>query len=181
MNMLVALVVGYVLGALSVLVASYLVVLKEQRKMVALANEVKTKQDTIKKNYEAARPRLKKAAQISERQLELYSASQQPSKNALHSKYKNDIIQEISTLEKEKREILRSIIREGLDPEVTLTDDGNGKKEIIKLSEYMAKNGIALEDPAVAVPTPPAGAEGAKLAKNGKFFIIDGGKSDVTH
>lgn len=168
---------GFIGGVFFVMFISYLFVRAERLNKQKLIAEQKIKQEEINKKYEIARPRLKKAAEISNKQLELFAATQGPSQGALHSKWKNDVLHEIKELEKEKRDILRSIIKEGLDPELTLTEEANGKKEtvVVKLSEYMKRNNIPLVDGSEIAQTTP------EVVKNKKFFIIDGGKSDVTH
>jgi len=171
--------VGFFMGMGSVLLVSYLLVMSERTKLKKEAEAIKLKQEDFKKKYESVRPRLRKAADISNKQLELYILVQEPSKNSLHSKVKNGLIHEIRDLEKEKRTILRSIIKEGFDPDLDLIDDKTGEKQMVKLSEYMNKNGISLTDDKER--TPLDGPEGSRLAKGGKFFVIDGGKSDTTH
>lgn len=166
--------IGFLSGVATVLLVSYIVVRSERNKLKKEAEQIKLKQEDLKKKYEIVRPRLKQVADISNKQLELYAQTQEPSKNSLHSKWKNDIISEIKELEKEKRSILRSIIKEGFDPDLSLTDDRDGRKETVRLSEYMARNGISLSEADDKI-------ESAAAPRKNKFFVIEGGKSDVTH
>ena len=77
--------------------------------------------------------RLVKAKELTERQVSMMSQIDQPSKNALHSKYKNDLVYEIRKIEDEKNELLRSILKDGYDPSITILNPDN-EKEVIKLS-----------------------------------------------
>ena len=119
--------------------------------------------------------RMKKVKEITMEQIELQSGASGPQKNALHGKYKNGLIGRIKELEEEKNTILRSIIEDGHDPEIsTVDDDGNVSK--LKLSEFMAASGIKMD------PKVPANQSTESKTKNiGKFTVIKGGKDDGTH
>jgi hypothetical protein len=121
---------------------------------------------------ESYKDRLVKVQEITAKQLELSDLVSQPSKNSLHSKYKNGINQEIKTLEEEKSAILKSIIKDGFDPSVAVLN-ADGVKETLKLSEYMARAGIDMEDD--LDPNDPT------VKKVGKFTVYKGGNSDTTH
>lgn len=169
---------GLFTGVAAVFTTGYLMLRGDRKKLKKELDAIKSKQLT-EKQYESVRPRLKKAAEISNKQLELYMQTQEPSKNSLHSKWKNDLIYQIKELEKEKRTVLRSIIKDGLDPELELKDEKTGQKYQTKLSEYMLKNGMSLTEENDKLPD--EGPEGSRPTKSGKFFVIDGGKNDITH
>jgi hypothetical protein len=173
---------GFIMGMAFILFLSYVSVNAQKKKIKdAFAKVVRTSEQE-EKILEAVRPRLKQAAEISNRQVDLLSQAQMPSKNSLHSRHKNDLIGEIKMLEEEKRSILRSILNEGVDPKLTITNDNN-EKEIILLSEYMLRNGIPLKDEAEPVPAnkPETKQEEGKITKVGKFYVVPGGKNDTSH
>ncbi len=121
-----------------------------------------------KKRTESVNDRMKKVKEITQEQLDLQSGAQGPQKNALHGRYKNGLIGRIKELEEQKNDILRSILADGFDPEITVMD-GAGVVTTIKLSEFMAQNGITM-------PTKPAPTTPTKQV--GKFTVHRGGKDD---
>ncbi len=128
---------------------------------------------------ESIQDRLTKVQLITKQQLELASMVDMPSKNALHSRYKNDLHHEIRRMEDDKNVIFRSILRDGHDPLVTILN-ASQEQETIKLSEYMIRTGIDMqgEGAAAAEPTPPSTPK-----KVGKFIVYTGGNNndDTTH
>ena len=140
--------------------------------------DMKTKEAFIKE-------RLSKAAELAQKQQELHSQAEQPSKNATHSRYKNGLIAEITSLEKQKIDVLQSILTEGFNPIITLTHD-NGAREDIPLSEYLAAaqlnmNNLTSSKNDEPVPQPPPTSAGTEPPKQiGKFFVYKGGKPDGT-
>jgi hypothetical protein len=166
---------GFLSGCIFLIGLSYLSIRRDTASLDKLTKEVLDEAEDLKKKYQTVKPRLKKAAEISNQQLDLLAQTQAPSMNALHSKFKNELVGQIKSLENEKRDLLRSILKEGFDPNLTIgTPDGG--KEVLRLSEYMTRNGIPLDQPADAAPMPPQ----AKPTKAGKFFVINGGKDDPT-
>lgn len=120
-----------------------------------------------KKRPETVNERMKKVKELTQEQLDLQSGAQGPQKNALHGRYKNGLIGRIKELEEQKNDILRSILSDGFDPEITVMD-GAGVVTTIKLSEFMAQNGITM-------PTKPAPTSTKQV---GKFTVHRGGKDD---
>lgn len=114
--------------------------------------------------------RLKQAQAITEQQLDIRDATDQPSKNALHSRYKNGLIGDIKKLEEEKIAILQSILNDGFDPVISVVDE-NGTRQELPLSHFVGK--------AAAAHLPPTqDPNGPKKA--GKFVIVKGGRDDGT-
>lgn len=113
--------------------------------------------------------KLIRAGQIAQQQAELRDAAQQPSKNAMHSRYKNGLIGEMSKLENEKNDILKSILDEGFDPTITVVDSAGEQKQMT-LSEYLSGNQSAMEEEVSKDPNAPR--------KVGKFTVHNGGKPD---
>jgi hypothetical protein len=112
--------------------------------------------------------------------MELRAQAEMPSKNAVHSKYKNGLVAEINEIEQQKLEILRTVLAEGFDPMITVLHDGGGKEEI-PLSAYVLTSQQAVDSGAgkkqEAAPHPGMDQPPRKV---GKFFIYKGGKDDGT-
>jgi gas vesicle protein len=115
--------------------------------------------------------RMKKVKDITNEQLELYNQSSGPQKNALDGKYKNGLVGRIKVLEEEKSSLLRSIIEDGFDPDVTILSD-DGEVVTKKLSEFMADSGISMSS--------KNSEEAARLKQSKRFTLHKGGKDDGT-
>jgi hypothetical protein len=120
------------------------------------------------KKVESVSSRMKKVKEITNEQLDLYSQVSGPQKNALHGRYKNGLNGRIKELEEEKSSILKSILTDGFDPEITVMD-GAGVVTTVKLSEFMAESGITIE---------PKKTEPVSTKQVGKFTVHKGGKDD---
>jgi hypothetical protein len=121
-----------------------------------------------KRKAEGESPTKKKVKEITNEQLDLYSQVSGPQKNALHGRYKNGLNGRIKELEEEKSSILKSILTDGFDPEITVMD-GAGVVTTVKLSEFMAESGITIE---------PKKTEPVSTKQVGKFTVHKGGKDD---
>jgi len=130
----------------------------------------KEKSSLDKKSLESVSVRMKKVKELTSEQLELYSAASGPQKNALHGRYKNGLNGRIKEIEEEKTAILKSIITDGFDPEISVMDDA-GVITKIKLSEYLAQSGIVIPPKEEAKETP-------KAKQLGKFTVVKGGRDD---
>ncbi len=166
---------GGVVATITLFAVGYLALRQDAKKVKDLLDNAKKEQEAQDEKYKTVHSRLKRAAEISAKQLDIAQAIDQPSKNSLHSKYKNQLVGEVKDLEKEKRSILRSIIQDGFDPDLTITNQ-TGEKEQISLSQYMLRNGIDPKEVDDSVPPPAPG----KTNKS-KFVVIKGGKNDTTH
>jgi hypothetical protein len=147
--------------------------LEDLKKTLADATAGPSKLNEAGRSIEA---RLIKASEITQTQMMLRARAEQPSANALDSRYKNGLIGEITTLEHQKLEILNSILTDGFDPKITVIGH-SGKKEEMLLSHYISE---ALSHVGGELPPEPAAkpvteqiAPGIK--KVGKFIVIDGG------
>ena len=90
--------------------------------------------------------RFEQAQELSALQLDLLDQAYQPSKNVAHSKYKNNLIRRIEEIEKEKIEIFRSIVKDGIDPYLQLAGP-DGQLEKVRMSEAIkrAEEGLDIE------------------------------------
>lgn len=139
-----------------------------------IIGELQKSATEIEKGLKNVTARLNRVREITEHQMNLLGQIDQPSKNALHSKYKNDLNHEVKKLEEEKNKILKSILKDGYDPTLTLLTETN-QKESIKLSQYLARAGLIPKE-----PTPPSDdPNGPK--KVGKFTVYNGGSSKADH
>ena len=77
--------------------------------------------------------RMDKLDAIMAEQIDLMGAIDGPSKGSSHSRWKNDIIKRIKDLDKEKIELMDSIVADGFNP--TLKVSIGGEEKMMKLSE----------------------------------------------
>jgi hypothetical protein len=125
----------------------------------------KTSTDEVIKNIElmgSIKYRFAKAQEITEQQLNLISQADRPSASAAHSKHKNDLIRRLKDMESEKVAIFRTILADGVDPNLTIMVDGEPTH--IKMSEavLMHDNGEAY---------PPSKTETKSPQKNGLRLV----------
>lgn len=180
---------GYLLGALSVLSVIYYLSRKMSKKLKKMKDDLMKQlydrkeeleglqNETLNPKGQEIRRRLMQASEIAQHQMILRARAEQPSANALDSRYKNGLIGEITTLEHQKLEILKSIIDDGHNPSITVVG-GSGEKEEMKLSDYLNEAFTQLGD---STPT-PAPLEQEQIApgikKVGKFVVYDGGSGN---
>lgn len=139
----------------------------------SLSKKLESKLDSLKdatKKIESVSDRMKKVKDIVNQQLDMQAQATMPQKNGLDGKYKNGLIREIKRLEEEKHEILKSILKDGFDPEITTIDEA-GIVTSMKLSQFMADQGIVVqkEDKQTIKETPK---------QIGKFTVYKGGRDD---
>lgn len=114
--------------------------------------------------------RLNKVKELTNEQLEMLQRADGPQRNALDGKYKNSISRTVKQMEEEKTELLRSILRDGHDPEITTLDPA-GVVTKMKLSQYMVESGISTDETTKQdVKAPPKNIN--------KFTVLKGGKTD---
>lgn len=130
----------------------------------------KKKSDSADKRVSIS-SRMKRVKEITNEQLELAGIAETPQKNSLDGKYKNSLISKMKVLDEEKNNILRSILEDGYDPELT-TMDSSGVVSQMKLSEYMAHMGISFKS------APKTAAE-IKSEKMSKFTVYKGGREEA--
>ena len=132
--------------------------------------EKKAKLEVAKKKVESAEARMKRIKDITKEQLELAGRADGPQKNSLDGKYKNGLIGQIKKLSEERDDIMRSLLKDNYDPELTTVDE-TGVVTKMKLSEYMAYMGIKMDK-----PVPPKATKTSEQI--GKFTVIRGGRDD---
>lgn len=141
-----------------------------------ITEEIKKKIDELDGKRDSIRERLIKAQELTQQQLELRAQAEMPSKNAIHSRYKNGLIGEIGKLEEEKIVVLQSILNDGYDPTVTILDE-KGNKQELPLSHFVSSAKLKQDDRNGVPPT--AGPDG-NIKRIGKFVVVKGGKDDGT-
>jgi hypothetical protein len=157
--------VGMVVGAGIPLGYGFYLMRKYQRIKKRLLNN----KETGGFDPESVKLRLLKAGDIAQQQSDLRVLIDMPSKNALHSKHKNQLIRDIAVLEGEKIAILQTIVADGFDPTIATQND-RGEREEVPLSQYIQDaNAILGKNFPGAVPDPK---------KGGKLTVIKGGKPD---
>jgi hypothetical protein len=156
--------------------------LKEKlNRSIPPADEVKSSEDLLqqllntREDVRSIRDRLAKAQEITRQQLDLRDQASQPSKNSMHSKWKNGLIGEINALEEEKKSILESILKDGHDPFVMVLDEETGSTKKIPLSEFLGRSSQPKTDE--QNQTNDENISPAIINKN-KFVVIKGGKDD---
>lgn len=122
---------------------------------------------------ESVSSRMKRVKDITSEQMDIQGATSGPQKNAMHGKYKNGLVSRLKELEEQKNEILKSIVIDGFDPEISVMDT-DGTVATIKLSEFLAQNGITI---------PPKGSQPPPQKPTSRFTVHKGGKDDggTTH
>ncbi len=119
--------------------------------------------------------RFKQAQDIADVQLELLARVSRPNASASHSRYKNDIVGQLKDLERQKMDIFRSILADGVDPNLIMIL--NGEQTTVKMSEavamYDAENG-EYKRPASPPKTDPINP------RNGLKLIVDNGDKNDT-
>lgn len=84
--------------------------------------------------------KLQKVRDIGNKQQELANSILQPSMNAMHSKHKNELMQEHEELEKEKIAILKEVVyKDGIDTDVTVMNPTTHETESMKLSKFLVQ------------------------------------------
>jgi hypothetical protein len=167
----IILLVSFILGLILGFVSTVGLVLYLGKK--SLSKKLESKLDSLKdatKKIESVSDRMKKVKDIVSQQLDMQAQATMPQKNGLDGKYKNGLIREIKRLEEEKHEILKSILKDGFDPEITTIDEA-GVVTSMKLSQFMADQGIVVqkEDKQTIKETPK---------QIGKFTVYKGGRDD---
>ena len=146
----------------------------------SLSEDAKNKEDLLQEllntrdDVRSIRDRLAKAQEITRQQLDLRDQASQPSKNSMHSKWKNGLINEINSLEEEKRSILESILKDGHDPFVMVLDEETGSTKKIPLSEFLGRPSSQNTDQKNIEQESSA----PEITNKHKFVVIKGGKDD---
>lgn len=152
----------FVCGVVSGFMVAIVFMLEMGRRALSKKLDTKVKTNTLT-------DRMKRVKDITTEQIELNRQIDGPQKNGLDGKYKNGLINKLKKLDEEKNDILKSILLDGYDPELT-TMDTSGVVTQMKLSEYMVLMGIKME--------PKKPTTGVRAEKVGKFTVVKGGKDD---
>jgi hypothetical protein len=149
---------------------------KLKRAKAHIVEQFKKHSETVQKKELSIKDRLIQAHELAKMQVELKAMAEMPSKNALHSNHKNGLISEIMDLERQKIDILRSILGDGIDPLITVINP-SGVREDILLSAYIGDAEATLEEASGGTPPKTSNVVTKKI---GKFMVIKGGKDDGT-
>jgi hypothetical protein len=173
------LLISFVLGIILGFLVSIGVILYLGKK--SLSKKLENKLESVKKatkQIESVSERMKKVKEITNEQLGMQARATMPQKNGLDGKYKNGLISEIKRLEQEKHEILKSILKDGFDLEITTIDE-TGVVTSMKLSQFMADQGIVFskEETIKEKTIKEETIKEVKTKQVGKFTIIKGGKT----
>jgi hypothetical protein len=164
MEFLTGFILGLFAGATMFVGYGYYALSRLKKSKDAIKAVVKKKVNELDSKRESIIVRLKQAQALTEQQMNLRDATDQPSKNSLHSRYKNGLVGEIKKLEEEKVAILQSILNDGFDPVITVIND-MGEREEYPLSHFVKGSQLA---------------EPQENRKPSKFVVLKGGKDDGT-
>jgi hypothetical protein len=182
MENIIIFLLGTFFGMGSFIAYSYYQISKIDKIKDTLISQIKTRVEEQKaKNLVTSatiKDRLFKASELAQAQMAIRAQMEAPSKNALHSKYKNGLIGELQDMEQQKIDLLRTVLAEGFDPLITVINETGAKTEI-PLSTYVNEASVALGDSLGNSMTPPP-TDPTKPRKAGKFMVYRGGKDDGT-
>jgi len=145
-------VMGFAMGFLVQNLIEYYRAKQRKKAVTKLIDAIKKYASNVTDNIpESVLERLKRAQKIESEQLEMAYANEGPQRGILDGRSRNQISGQIKKLSEEKLELLQSILREGHDPSITVMNEG--KRENMKLSEYMKLNNkVYSEDTAEEKP-----------------------------
>ena len=141
-----------------------------------IRDRLKAMQDASKDQHKmtaSITEKLAKAHDITDRQLDLMGQLEQPQRSASHGKWKNDLRRQLQDLDKEKIEVLTSIVKDGFDPLITTLND-LGQSEKVKLSEFLTNQGVDLSEFTGKPQPAPQIPDQKKL----KLTVVKGGKDN---
>ncbi len=95
--------------------------------------------DELRKDVDLAlsvKQRFSRVSEITNEQMDLLASAERPSASAAHSKHQNGIVGKLKKLEEEKIAIFRSILKDGLDPKLSVVIAG--KPTTMKMSEAVS-------------------------------------------
>lgn len=172
---------GVIFGASIFMGYGFYQVTKIKKIKASLTTQIQTKSAEMDQKKDSIKNRLIKASEIAQTQMAIRAQQEMPSKNALHSRYKNGLIGELQDLEQQKIDILRTVLAEGFNPMITILNE-KGSQEEIPLSEYVDQ-AAAILDTNQGNPPPPPSNDPTQPRKAGKFVVYKGGKDDsgTTH
>jgi hypothetical protein len=179
-SLLVIFTLGMFLGASAILAYGTYRINKIKRVKDNMVEAIKLKSQELEAKQNSIKERLMKASELAQAQLAIKAQLEMPSKNALHSKYKNELGGELQNMEIQKLDILRTVLAEGFDPMITVINEVGIKQEI-PLSAYVDSASQQLNAHMGNQPPPPPAEPGlGEPRKVGKFILYKGGKDDGT-
>lgn len=125
-------ILGFISGIASLVLYAHIKVTKREKEEDLGVDKMKKDVDLLV----SVRARFLEVQKITDQQMSLLSGAERPSASALHSKHQNSIIGELKKLEEEKIAIFRSILQDGLDPNLSMIVDG--KPSTMKMSEAVS-------------------------------------------
>lgn len=130
--LITGLIIGFVFGIVAVVIYASIQVKNMNLKEDKLIDNMKSEIDLVL----SVKKRFTEITEITDRQMDLMSGAERPSASALHSKHQNGIISELKKLEEQKMTIFKSILQDGLDPNLSIMVDG--KPTVMKMSEAVS-------------------------------------------
>lgn len=174
---------GLLLGSSLVMGYGLYQIKKIKKTKNALLGQIKTKILEEDKKKNSIKERLLQASELAQVQMSIKAQLEMPSKNALHSKYKNELISELQDIEQKKIEILQTILADGFDPVITMTNETGGKAEV-PLSAYvndaLTTLGNMTGGQSQVQTPPPLPSDPTNPKRIGRFLVYKGGKDDKT-
>jgi len=99
----------------------------------------------------SVKERFKIFSKLTESQRALLGQVDQPSINASHSRFKNSVIRDLKQIEEDKKEVLQSILDDGIDVHISIMDtDGEITKVLI--SEFLSEQFQSSENTESNIP-----------------------------
>ena len=175
MEVLYAFILGALFGSSAVFSYGLYQIHKIKRVKENLLGQIKAKATEMEQKKDSIKDRLIKASEIAQTQMALRAQLEMPSKNALHSRYKNGLGGELQELEQKKLDLLRTVLAEGFDPTITVINEAGAKTEV-PLSSYVNDAAVALN---TSLGNPPS-VDPNLPKRTSKFVLYKGGKDDGT-
>jgi hypothetical protein len=99
--------------------------------------------------------KIERINEISNEQIQIFGALDQPNASAAHGRYKNSLVSKIKAMEEEKLDLFRSMLKDGADPTMSIRIDGEAKTmKASQLLPYL-ESGLLPEDKIAELKTDP--------------------------
>jgi hypothetical protein len=171
MGEFVVILASFVLGMMTTVtllgIWTYLLYKKQLKEKTKALEEFTKANDVLEKTkaeYISVKERLAKVRELTKVQMTLSSQVEIPQKNSLDGKYKNGLSKEIKKIEEEKAVILKSILSDGYDPDVSIL--GENGAETMKLSQFLGTMNTSSKESSTEV----------QAKKESKLSVLRGGK-----
>lgn len=123
----------------------------------------------------SVKERFKEFRKLTDTQKDLLGQINQPSANASHSKFKNTIVRELKDIEEKKKEILESILNDGIDVHISMIDM-NGETSKILISKFLKEHSSSSEKTESNIPHKVKG--NLRLIKSPSLRLVKGENKD---